>query len=67
MKFNVTVTTEVSLELEIDANDEEGAMEKACDAINCETYINGSIGFESYDDDVSVEDVYSSDYYTIAE
>jgi len=63
MIFNVTVTTEVSLELEVEASDEEEAREKACDALNCEAYTNGSIGFDSYDDDVSVEDVYSSDYY----
>lgn len=64
MTFNITVSTEVSLELEVDAGNEEEAKEKACDAINCVTYANGSIGFEPYDNDVSVEDVCSSDYYT---
>lgn len=63
MTFNITVSTEVSLDLEVDADSEEEAKEKACDAIVCETYSNGTIGFEPNDDDVSVDDVYSSDYY----
>ena len=65
MTYNVIISTEVTLELEVEAESEEEARDKACDAINSETYTNGTISFEALDEDVSLEDVYPSDYYNV--
>lgn len=64
MTYNIYVSTEVSIEVEVEAESEEEALAKAEDALDSEGYIDGTVGFVSNDDDVTVSDVCASDYYT---
>lgn len=63
MKFNVWVSAEVSIEVEVEAEDADEARAKAEDALDSEEYIDGTVGFVSNDDDVTVTDVCATDCY----
>lgn len=67
MKYRVTAWTEVAVDVIVEADSEDEAKDLVDDSLVTESYIDGTVGIESDDDNVVIDEVDLCDSFRIDE